>query len=387
MGHKPLWVWLPDQGEPTLAGEVAESGSGYAVRYLPEYLRSGIPIDPLCLRLQSGVFEGSVLPGVILDAKPSGFGQDCITAAHHDLLTDLDLLEAGAPDGVGAIVVCDDISRKLDWQAPTLDRLIEAIRELKDGAPASKAMRMISGNMATSAGGERPKVTVTAEGRLWLAKTQDKAERFGMPALEFVAMRLARQCGITVPAVQLITVNSHQVYLVERFDRHGESQNPCRRLYASANTVLRLRPSGPRTEPRRSYLDFGYEARRWSNLSDVKHDDRGELCRRMVFNALVGNTDDHPHNHGLLLVDGVWRLSPAFDITPIRGMTGATAAPWPLLSMGVCLNGSRQASPHHLLMSASVLGVDLETGTEYLVQTAKHISSHWESLLRYALVY
>lgn len=145
--------------------------------------------------------------------------------------------------------------------------------------------------------------------------------------------------------------------------------------------MLRLQPSGPRYEPRRSYLDFGYEARRWSTLNDVKYVDRGEVWRRMVFNALMGNTDDHPHNHGLLLVDGIWQLSPAFDITPIRRMTVDTGALWPFLSMGVCLNGSQQASPHHLIMAASVLDVDLATGGECLVQTTKHIRAHWDSLL------
>lgn len=206
-----------------------------------------------------------------------------------------------------------------------------------------------------------------------------------MPALEFVAMSLAEECGITVPPVRLVTAGGRQVLLLERFDRHGSLLRPCRRLYASAHTVLRLHSADARFASRRSYLDFAYEAKRWGNLGAGNTQDMAELWRRMVFNALVGNGDDHPRNHGLLLVDGTWRLAPAFDITPCRLAAAAADESWPALAMAVHISGSALASPQHLLASALAFGVDLDSACNYLRRVAVTLAESWEARLREAL--
>ncbi|MBU0916811.1 type II toxin-antitoxin system HipA family toxin [Aquabacterium parvum] len=385
MLRKPLWVWMPGQAAPTMAGTLTHTPSGYSLAYERDFIESGISIDPVAMRLGPRPISAPHLPGVIADAKPSGYGQDRINAKHGRDLSDMELLEAGAGDGVGAIAVCEDIGRKQNGTTPNLHDLVAAVARLDEHAPASRAIRSVNADLETSAGGERPKITVNHEGRLWLAKMQDRGDRPGMPALEFVAMSLASECGITTPAVDLHTIGSHQVFMVDRFDREDDPARPCRRLFASAHTVLRLAPASVRGDPRRSYLDFAHEAHRWSNITHGPTGDRFELFKRMAFNALVGNVDDHPRNHGLLMVDGSWRLSPAFDITPIQLVPPPGQDPWPVLSMAVALNGSTVASPENLLSAALTFGIDAQAAGEYLRRTSAHVANSWEQRLRQAL--
>lgn len=385
MPGKPLWVWLPNQAEPSLAGTITPSPFGYSLAYESRFIQSGISIDPVALRLGARPISSPLLPGVIGDAKPSGYGQDRINAKHGRELSDMELLEAGAGDGVGAIAVCQDIERKQNGTTAKLGDLSRAVERLDEHSPASRAIRAVNADLETSAGGERPKITISDGGKLWLAKMQDRGDRPGMPALEFLAMSLASECGITTPAVRLVTVGRHQVFMAERFDRHGDVSRPCRRLFASAHTVLRLQPTSVRGDARRSYLDFAHEAKRWCNATNGPADDGIELFKRMAFNALVGNIDDHPRNHGLLLVDGSWRLAPAFDITPIQLAGPAGQEPWPVLAMAVSLNGSTMATPDQLLSSAPSFGVDVEAAGDYLRQTSEHLANTWERALRKAL--
>lgn len=385
MPSKPLWVWLPGQQEPTLAGTLTADEKGWALAYEPGYVDSGVAVDPVALKLSKRAFKSPSLPGVIADAKPSGYGQDCLNARHGRELGEMELLEEGAGDGVGALAVCDDISRKQDWRMPTLQDLERATKSLDEHAPASRAIRAVNGDIETSAGGERPKMTLRDGESLWLAKMQDRGDRPGMPALEFLTMSLARECEITAPAVKLVTIGSRQVFLVERFDRHESAVRPCRRLFASAHSVLRLPQASVRGDPRRSYLDFAHEAKRWGNAGQGNDQDMAELWRRMAFNALVGNVDDHPRNHGLLLVDGTWRLAPAFDITPIQLAAPAGEEPWPALAMAVHINGSTVASPHNLLASASTFGLELHRACDYLRGVAGYLAETWEARLREAL--
>lgn len=363
-----------------MAGTLTQDERGYSMSYEAGYIKAGMDIDPVTLRLGTKPITHTALPGVFADAQPAGFGLARLNARHGRELSPMELLDAGPDDAVGAIAVCADISHKLGWRAPTLDDLQEALRRLEQGEPASRAIMD-----ATSAGGERPKVTVRDGQSLWLAKVQDSGDRPGMPALEFVAMSLAASCSIPVPATRLITAGHHQALLVERFDRHGSADRPCRRLFASAQTVLRLAPASVQGDAKRSYLDFAHEARRWANLGSTNTLDMGELWRRMVFNALVGNVDDHPRNHGLLNVDGAWRLAPAYDMTPIRAAAPAGPDPWPALSMAVHLSGSRLASPEHLLCAAPAFGLDPLGASQYLQSAAEHVTHSWQGLLRQAL--
>lgn len=103
---------------------------------------------------------------------------------------------------------------------------MDMVEELEDTAPASRAIRRLLEDESTSAGGERPKVTVHDGERLWLAKMQDRGDVPHLPAKEFVVMDLAREAGLSVPQIQLLGDEKRKVYLIERFDRGATHSNP-----------------------------------------------------------------------------------------------------------------------------------------------------------------
>lgn len=395
MGAVLVWVWLPGRAEPVQAGELAGVGPGARFAYLPDYLGrpDAVALDPVELRLtrkKRGMVLGASdgLPGVVRDAKPAGYGADRLEAQAGRALTPLELLERGVPDSVGAIEVCADIQAKLDWQPKALDQLQSLAQELDAAAPASRALRRLDEDLDTSAGGERPKATLVHDGRLWLAKMQSRGDRPAMPAREFVAMRLARMAGLSVAEVELHTLGAHQVLLVERFDRMGDPRRPQRRLFASAHTVLRLAPQAVRGDPQRSYLNLGDRLRIWARDCEDLAGQLREVWRRMAFNALVGNIDDHPLNHGVLH-GGVssslgWRLAPAFDITPAVAARSGPAEDGPLLSMATWVDGSARTSVAQLLAAAGHLGLEPDTARVWLRDTAALVAGHWEPMLRAA---
>lgn len=394
MAATPVWIWLPGQNEPVRAGHlVADSVSRFT--YAPEYLKQdgALALDPVELRLNrssrgTAIMGADGLPGVIRDAMPAGHGADRLKEQHGDDLAPLQLLELGVPDGVGAVEACEALERKLAWRPITLDTLQALNKDLEAHEPSS---RVLNDHLATSAGGERPKVTVESDGRLWLAKMQARGDRPAMPAREFVTMKLASAVGIDAASVRLQTLGSCQVLMVERFDRAGDPYKPTRKLYASAHTVLRLRLDAVRGDPGRSYLALADRLRIWARLGatvaqERLSDELAELWRRVAFNALVGNTDDHAFNTGLLcndVVDGrpVWGLSPAFDITPNLSMPQEDG---PNLAMATGIDGLSGTSLPRLLEAADRLGLDKNDARNWLATSARVVAERWESMLREA---
>lgn len=393
MASVPVWVWLPARDAPVHAADL-EVEATVRFRYRPDYLvrEDALPLDPVELRrVRSArgivIRAADGLPGVIRDAKPAGYGADRLIAQAGVDLGPLELLERGVPDGVGAIEVCVDIERKLGWLPKSLDELKPLAEALDAAAPASRALRKLNEDLDTSAGGERPKVTIVHDGRLWLAKMQDRGDRPALPAREYVAMTLARTAGIDAAQVLLHSFGAHQVLLVERFDRAGNPYRPERRLYASAHTALRLPLDAVRGDPRRSYLHLADQLRVWARGRADLRDQMCQLWRRMAFNALVGNVDDHPLNHGFLH-DGNenqgWHLSPAFDITPVMTAVAQPLGEGPVLSMATSVDGSARASIQRLIAVTNHFGVDVEGASQWLYATAKLIAGNWEPMLRKA---
>lgn len=338
------------------------------------------PLDPIELRFSRKstgilILKNGGFPRVIIDSIPAGYGADRLNARHARELSPLELLEFGPPDGVGAIEVCHDIKRKLEWRPSSLSDLVEYIVELEESAPSSRAIRRLLDDGMTSAGGERPKVTLQHEGRLWLAKLQERGDVPHLPAREFVVMQLAGELNIQVPKILLERYGEREVFLTERFDRCGDPNRPQRHLFASAFTVLGLESKTMPGDARRSYLVLADEMRRWINDDSAIQVDLQELWRRMAYNALVGNGDDHPRNHGLIHDGTGWRLSKAFDITPLPNFTG-------ILAMSVGPDGSQYGSVLNLLSACSHFGVDRREAAAWLGDAAVHVTQEWEQRLR-----
>jgi serine/threonine-protein kinase HipA len=190
--------------------------------------------------------------------------------------------------------------------------------------------------------------------------------------------------------------SAHQVLMVQRFDRAGDPFKPTRKLYASAHTALRLRLDAVRGDPERSYLGLADRLRVWTNDGAKDQRERlggqlAELWSRMAFNALVGNTDDHALNTGLLF-DRVgegqdrmaWGLSPAFDITPNMVGLPQKIEEGPSLSLATGTDGRSGTSVARLAEAAARMGLDRGDAIQWLTDTAKQVASQWEPLLRAA---
>ena len=161
-----------------------------------------------------------------------------------------------------------------------------------------------------SLGGARPKASVIApDGGLWIAKFPSKHDDFNSGAWEMVVHELAKRCGISVPEARLEKFSKlGSTFLVKRFDREGS-----RRVhFSSAMTMLGKVDGENRTEGR-SYLEIVsfLKANGAAPKSDLE-----ELWKRIVFSMAVSNTDDHFRNHGFLLTENGWTLSPMYDVNP-----------------------------------------------------------------------
>jgi len=197
--------------------------------------------------------------------------------------------------------------------------LWSSIRELQHGAKLIEsnedtvevrkwlAMLMAPGS---SLGGARPKANILDEhGHPWIAKFPSKNDTIDKGAWEYLAYRLAVDSGINMAESRLEHIaGPYHTFFTKRFDREKLD----RIHFASAMTMTGKNEELIRDEMP-SYLDIV----EFIQFSGIKvEEDLHQLWRRMVFNILISNTDDHLRNHGFILTNKGWRLSPAFDINP-----------------------------------------------------------------------
>jgi serine/threonine-protein kinase HipA len=171
----------------------------------------------------------------------------------------------------------------------------------------------------SSLGGARPKASVIDDKEhLWIAKFPSSRDEKNAGAWEMVLHELAKACGIHVSETRLQKFSGkHHTFLSKRLDRTDAQK---RIHFASAMTLLGLQDGADHVEGV-GYLDLvGFIMQ---NSPEAK-EDLEQLWRRMAFNILVSNTDDHLRNHGFLLAPLGWRLSPAYDMNPNEMGTGLT---------------------------------------------------------------
>lgn len=186
-----------------------------------------------------------------------------------------------------------------------LPRLLRATKRVIDDKETADDLALLLAP-GTSLGGARPKATVrNNDGRLAIAKFPSQHDDWPVTQWEAATLSMAEAAGIAVAGRQLATVLKKPVLLIERFDRRGAARVP----YISAHTAL-----AANERELRSYLELAEVLRRWG-AAPVR--DLEELWRRVVFNVLVSNVDDHLRNHGFLREPGGWRLAPAFDLNPV----------------------------------------------------------------------
>ena len=165
----------------------------------------------------------------------------------------------------------------------------------------------------SSLGGAHPKASIIDENQtLWIAKFPSLNDDYDVGGWEYVTYRLAKNSGIEMANCQLMKFkNKHHTFLTQRFDRHKNK----RLHFSSAMTQL-------------GYYDGDYEASYLelaeflTNHGAASKQDLEQLWRRIVFSIAVSNIDDHLRNHGFILAENGWRLSPAYDINPVTPAKG-----------------------------------------------------------------
>lgn len=337
-----VYIQLPDSLEVVTCGRFrhsqTRSGEGvggftYGRRYLAR--PDALPLDPYNLPLRVGWEETARLGGVfgaIRDAAPDAWGNRVIERALGQVdLTILDYLLHSPEDRAGALSFgygkvppppVRPFNRIL--QLPELLEAAAALEAMEAGQSISSQSEAQLANLlnltSVGIGGARPKNVVEDDEGLWVAKFPAQSDRWSNASVEAAMLSLASHCGIHVPPIRIETVGTKKVLFVKRFDRAlvAEPKDNEKRYFrsrmVSALTVLNAEDTAASAGDW-SYVLLADELQRWSERS---REDKRELFRRMVFNALVSNLDDHPRNHALIAPNKNFRLSPAYDITPSR---------------------------------------------------------------------
>jgi serine/threonine-protein kinase HipA len=261
--------------------------------------------------------------GCLRDASPDGWGRRIIERNLKRLdLSEVDYLLHSPEDRVGALSF--GRGKAPPPPAATFNRIVHltTLLAFADAIARDEARGQVNGPLpaqmaelvqpGTSLGGARPKNVVEDDEGLWIAKFPDRGDRWNNARVEASMLQLASECGLRSADAKIVTVGDRDVLLVRRFDRVKVANGYHRHRFVSALTVLDAGDTvGDRA--RWSYRLLADELRRRSRRPPA---DLLELFRRMVFNALISNTDDHPRNHGLIATNAEWELAPAYDLTP-----------------------------------------------------------------------
>jgi len=298
---------------------VVESGE---FAYGKQYLQStqAEPLNPNYLPLRSASFalaerrirDGGALPLTFRDALPDSWGRKVLEAQYGNALSDVDVLLLTNADRVGAMVFAEHLPMHSDLSAVdpvSLDALADAVRQLEFALEISPTMRRLLQRGGTL-GGARPKATFIYDALRWMAKFPARGDEYDVEILEAATLALARQCGIEVPQFFVQPIHVGHALLLRRFDRQGTLENEQRIHFLSASALLDV----PYESSGGSYVELAQTLR---FISADPAQDLHQLYRRLIFNLVIDNSDDHVKNHGVLRVGNKgYRLSPAFDLVP-----------------------------------------------------------------------
>ena len=339
-----VWVWLPGETEPVVAGRLEADSGKIQFTYGRSYLERVADQPPAIslyepeLPLKAGIMEPMsdlAMHGCIRDASPDAWGRRVIINKKMGFKgADVDtselgemtyLLESGS-DRMGA----------LDFQlSPThyeprsaknadLEELIQAAEFIEKGIPLTPELDQALFH-GSSLGGARPKAQIREHDKKYIAKFSSGSDLYNVVKAEFIAMRLASIAGLNVAPVKLVAAANKDVLLIERFDREWNVEGWSRKAMISALTLMELSEITARYA---SYETLAEKIRH--RFTDPKNTLK-ELFSRLVFNILCGNTDDHARNHAAFWNGSELTLTPAYDICP-QGRTGNEASQAMLIS-------------------------------------------------------
>ncbi len=317
--HRVGTLWARDRrGRQSASFEYASEWLGNPVHFA---LEPALTVGPGPHHTR----DPSALFGALNDSAPDRWGRTLMRRAERRLNTD----EGYAPHSlmeVDYLLRVHDLSRlgalrfAIEEGGPflaestestvpplvELPRLLAASDRIVTEEDGNEDLKMLLAP-GSSLGGARPKASVLdMQDRLSIAKFPSPSDQWPTVLWEAVSLTLAERAGITVPEWSLQKIAGRPVLLLRRFDRAGTVRIP----FLSAMSML-----GARDHETRCYLEMVDALRRWGA---APVEDMHALFRRMVFNILISNTDDHLRNHAFLFEQpSGWRLSPAYDLNPI----------------------------------------------------------------------
>lgn len=383
-----VYLQLPGSLEVVTAGyfeQTERTGVRVGVFvYNPAYRdrEDAVPLDPFELPLRAGRFETVKLKGIfgpLRDASPDAWGRRIIERhLNSATLSEVDYLLHSPEDRVGALA----FGRGKIPPAPTtrfnqvvaLEKLLafaEAVEADDSVALPTQFAELIQ--PGTSLGGARPKNVVETEEGLWVAKFPERGDRWNNTRVEAAMLTLARECGLRACDARVVAVADADVLLVRRFDRVKIPEGYLRHRFVSALTVLDA-GEAIADRARWSYLLLADELRRRSHRASA---DLRELFGRMVFNALISNTDDHPRNHGLIAPGKDFELAPAYDLTPnpLISVERRDLA----LAVG---RFNRYANRENLLSECERFRLDKLEAAALIDRMKQTVESRWHAVLR-----
>ena len=321
-----VWLTLPS-GESVKAGtqvvadpDDVRGGLHGQFRYTPDYLEhpKTFPLDPLHLPLSTEIFNAdrpsAGVHGVFEDSLPDDWGRRLMVRRHKLGRGEQrvpNLLRLLGNQGLGALSYVEEGQPDLKMTGVPLRHLQElallAEKFEQDKAVDDDELSLLF-QAGSSPGGARPKALVKDESGAYLAKFASARDQLDVVSLEAAAMELGRRAGIETADSRLLALGSRKCLLVKRFDINEAGG---RNHMVSMQSLLKAD----------GYYYAGYRdmAEVIRHVSTQPGQDLQRLYRQMVFNVMIGNTDDHLKNFIMLHNDEGWRLSPAFDLVPNIG--------------------------------------------------------------------
>jgi serine/threonine-protein kinase HipA len=371
-----LFVWaLVNPAAPTLVGRLGLSQLlpdcatfAYDAAWWQFALSEDLPLVP------GQVFsanEKGCAPGAIDDARPDRWGERIIRQVERPArLSVLEMLLFAGDDRFGALGVSVSAGRYIPRRfgpypvLADLAQLSAAVEDVQTQAPISPELqRLIQPGM--SLGGARPKALLQTDTGARVVKFAELDDAVDTPLVEHATLTLAARAGIAVATTAVLPLpprhgRARHALSIERFDRVDGLRLHCQ----SARTLLRA-----------ARLPESYGALA-TVLLRLAHPDRQaamreELFRRMVFNILMDNTDDHERNHSVrLMFDGYHELTPAYDVVPTLQNLGYQA-----MSVG---RAGAASSLDNALTELSEFGLKRARAIE-LVQQVARVVEGWEA--------
>ena len=293
-----------------------------AFQYSDEWVEKGFSINPFKLPLSkqlffatSSIFDG--LFGVFADSLPDSYGELLLDRylkskkININELTCLDRLAYVGASGMGILEYFPDLSSDTDRTNIDFDYIQKECNDLLNSKEVENITELYS--LGGSSGGARPKSLIKYEGEDYIVKFSSRFDPKNISELEYKYMSLAKKARINIPEIKLITSKlGNKYFLIKRFDRIGNKKIHM----ISAAALLEV-------DFRTAAFDYN-ELIKLTRVLTKNDDDVLEMYRRMVFNVLVDNQDDHAKNFSYIYddINKTYRLSPAYDITPGRTYYG-----------------------------------------------------------------